>query len=207
MHDWPWPECEESLGENRSKQVWDSYLNQCHIQIPSDPASVFSWTMEVRKSKSYSVTSDSLQPNELQLQFMGHTQSDYLCDLSFNISWSLLKLMFIELVMPSNYLSLCGSLFLLPSIILIIRVFSNDSVLHIRWPKYWRFSFSISPSNEYSRLISFGMDWFDLLGVQRTLRNLPQHHSSKAPILQHSTFFIVQLSQPYVTTGNTTSFD
>ena len=101
---------------------------------------------------------------------------------------SLLKLMSIELVMPSNYLSLCGPLLLLPSIILSIRVFSNDSVLHIRWPKYWRFSFSISPSNEYSRLISFRMDWLDLLAVQRILKSLLQHHSSKASILWHSAF-------------------
>ena len=102
--------------------------------------------------------------------------------------------------MPSNHLILCHPLFLLPSIFPSIRVFSNESVLHIRWPKYWRFSFSVSPTNEYSRLISFRMDWLDLLAVQGTLNCLLQHHSSKASILWHSAFFIVQLSHPYITT-------
>ena len=105
--------------------------------------------------------------------------------------------------MPSNHLILCHPLFLLPSIFLSIRVFSNQSVLHIRWPKYWSFSFSISPSNEISGLISFRIDWLDLLAVQGTLKSLIQHHSSKASILWHSTFFIVQLSYPYMTTGKT----
>ena len=116
---------------------------------------------------------------------------------------SLLKLRPIESVMPSNHLILCRPLLLLPSIIPSIRVFSNESALRIRWPKYWSFSFSISPSNEYSGLISFRMDWLDLLSVQRTLKSLLQHHSSKASILRHSTFFIVQLSHPYMTTGKT----
>src|SRR5574339_415104 len=111
--------------------------------------------------------------------------------------------MSIESVMPSNHLILCHSLLLLPSIFPSIRVFSNESVLHIRWPKYWSFSFNISPSNEYSELISFRIDWFDLLAVQGTLKNLLQPHSSKASILQHSAFFIVQLSHPYMTTGKT----
>ena len=106
-----------------------------------------------------------------------------------------------ESVMPSNHLILCCSLLLLPSIFPSIRVFSNESVLHIRWPKYWSFSFSISPSNEYSGLISFRMDWFDLPAGQGTLKSLLQHHSSKASILGHSAFFIVQLSHPYMTTG------
>ena len=114
-------------------------------------------------------------------------------------SRSLLKLMSIELVMPSNHLILCPPLLLLPSIFPSIRVFSNESVLHIRWPKYW--SFSISPSNEYSGLTSFRMDWLDLLAVQGTLKSLLQHHSSKASILRHSAFFMVQLSHPYMTTG------
>ena len=105
--------------------------------------------------------------------------------------------------MPSNYLILCCPLLLLPSIFPSIRVFSNESVLHIRWPKYWSFSFSISPFNEYSGLISFGMDWFDLLAVQGTLKSLLQHHSSKASIHWHSAFFIVQLSHPYMTNGKT----
>ena len=105
--------------------------------------------------------------------------------------------------MPSNHLILCCPLLLPPSIFHGIRIFSNESVLHIRWPKYWSFSFSIGPSNEYSGLISFRMDWLDLLTVQGTLKSLLQHHSSKASILQRSSFFIVQLSHPYMTTGKT----
>ena len=123
--------------------------------------------------------------------------------LSITNSQSLLKLMSIESMMPSNHLILCHPLLLLPSIFPSIRVFSNESVLHIRWPKYWSFSFSISPSNEYSGLISFRMDWLDLLAVQETLKSLLQHCSSKASIPQHSAFFIVQLSHPYMTTGKT----
>jgi len=117
----------------------------------------------------------------------------------------ILKLMSITLVMPSNHLILCYSPLLCPSIFLSIRVFSNESVLHIRWPKYWSFSFSISPSNEYSGLISFSMDWLDLLTVQGTLKSLLQHHSSKASILRCSAFFMAQLSHPYMTTGKTTA--
>ena len=123
--------------------------------------------------------------------------------LSFPISWSLLKLMSIESVMPSSHLVLCHPLLLLPSIIPSIRVFSDESVLHIRWPKYWSFSFSVSPSDEYSGLTSFRLDWFDLLAVLGTLKSLLQHHSSKASILQCSAFFMVQLSHPYMTTGKT----
>ena len=121
--------------------------------------------------------------------------------LSFTVSWSLLKLMSIESVMPSNHLILCHPLLLLPSICPSIRVFSNESALRIRWPKYWSFSFSISPSNEYSGLISFKMDWLDLLAVQGTLMSLLQHHSSKASVLLCSAFFLAQLSHPYMTTG------
>ena len=123
--------------------------------------------------------------------------------LSITISHSLLKLMSIESVMLSNHLVLCHPLLLLPSIFPSIRVSSNESALHIRWPKYWRFSFSISPSNQYSGLSSFRIDWFDLLAVQGTLKSLLQHHSSKASILWLSAFFIVQLSHPYMTTGKT----
>ena len=108
-----------------------------------------------------------------------------------------------ELVMPSNHLILCCPLLLLPSIFPSIRVFSNESALHMRWPKYWSFSLNISPSNEYPGLISFRMDWLDLLTVQGTLKSLLQHHSSKASILLRSTFFIVQLSHPYMITGKT----
>ena len=111
--------------------------------------------------------------------------------------------MSIELVMPSNHLILCHPLLFLPSIFPSIRVFSNESALHIRWPKYWSFGFNISPSNEHPGLISFRMDWLDFLAVQGTLKSLLQHHSSKASILRHSAFFTVQLSYPYITTGKT----
>ena len=123
--------------------------------------------------------------------------------LSITNSQSLLKLMSIELVMPSNHLILCHSLLLPPSIFPSIRVFSNESLLHIRWTKYWNFSFSISPSKEYSELIAFRMDWLYLLAVQGTLKSLLQHHSSKASILRCSVFFILQLSHPYMTTRKT----
>ena len=123
--------------------------------------------------------------------------------LSFAISWSFLKLMLTESMIPSNHLLLCHPLFLLFSIFPSIKVFSNESVLHMRWPKYWNFSFSISHSNKYSGLISFRMDWFDFLVVQETHKSLFQHHSSKASILRPSAFFIVQLSHPYMTTGET----
>ena len=118
--------------------------------------------------------------------------------LSILNSWSLLKLRSIESVMPSNHLFLCRPLLLLPSIFPIIKVFSNKSVLHIRWPKYWNFSFSISPSNEYSGLISFRMDWLDLLAVQGTLKSLLQHHGSKASVLWCSAFFMVQLLKTHL---------
>ena len=111
--------------------------------------------------------------------------------------------MSIKSMMPSNHLILCRPLLLLPSILPSIRVFSNESALHIRWPKYWSFSFNISPSNEHPGLIYFRMDWLDLLAVQGTLKSLLQHHSSKASMLQRSAFFIVQLSHPYMTTGKT----
>ena len=123
--------------------------------------------------------------------------------LSITNSRSLLKLMSIESMMPANHLILCRPLLLPPSIFPSIRVFSNESVLCIRWTNYWRFSFSINPSNEYSGLISFRMDWLDLLAVQGTLKSLLQHHSSKASIFQHSTFFIVQFSHSYMTMGKT----
>ena len=123
--------------------------------------------------------------------------------LSITNSWSLPKLMSTESVMPSNYLIFCHPLLLLPSIFPSIRVFSNESAFLIKWPKYWSFSFSISPSNEYSGLISFRRDWLDLLAVPGTLKSLLQHHSSKASILWRSAFFMVQLSHPYMTTGKT----
>ena len=137
--------------------------------------------------------SDSLQPHGLQ-----HARP-----LSITNSWSLPKLMSIKSVMPSNHLILCCPLLLLPSIFPSIRVFSNESVLCIRWPKYWSFSFNINPSNEHQGLISFRMDLLDLLAVQGTLKNFHQHHSLKASTLWHSAFFTVQLSHPYMTTGKT----
>ena len=126
--------------------------------------------------------------------------------LSITNSQSWIKLMSIESVMPSNRLILCCPLLLLPSVFPSIRVFSNESVLCIRWPKYWSFSFNISLSNEYSGLISLRIDWFDLLAVQETLKSLLQHHSSKASIPWYSDFFMVQLSHPYMTTGKTIAF-
>ena len=140
------------------------------------------------------------------VQFSRSVVSD--CNLlhhsrSITNSWSLLKLTSIESVMPSNHLILCHPLLLPPSVFPSIRVFSNGSVLHITWPKYWSFSFSIGPSNEYSGLISFRMDWLYLLAVQGTLKSLLQHHSTKASILQCLAFFMVQLLHPYMTTGKT----
>ena len=145
------------------------------------------------------------------IQFSSVTQScPTLCDpmdcsmpVHHQLLWSLLKLMSIESLVPSNHLILCCPLLLLPSIFPSIRVFSNELNLHIRWPKYWSFSFSISPSNEYSELISFRTDWFDLLAVQETLKSLLQHHSSKASVFWCSAFFMMQLSHPYMTTGKT----
>ena len=126
-----------------------------------------------------------------------------MASLSITDSQSLLKLMSIESVMPSNHLILCHPLLLPPAIFPSMRVFSNESVLCIRWPKYWSFSSNISLSNEHSGLISFQIDWFDLLAVQETLKSLLQYHSSKVSILQHSAFFILQLSHPYMTIGKT----
>ena len=136
---------------------------------------------------------DSLWPHGLQ-----HETS-----LSFTISQSLLNFMSIESVMTSNHFILCHPILFLPSIFPSIWVFSNESALCITWPKYWSFSFSISPSSEYSGLVSFRIDWLDLFAVQETLKGFLQHHSSKASIFRHSTFFLVQLSHPYMTTGKT----
>ena len=145
---------------------------------------------------SLSVMSDSATPWTAARQ----------ASLSITSSPSSLKLMSIEPVMPSNHLILCRPLLLLPSIPPSIRVFSNESAVRMRWPKYWSFSFSISPFNEHPGLISFRMDWLDLLAVQGTLKSLLQHHSSKASVLQCSAFFIVQLSHPYMVTGKTIVF-
>ena len=174
---------------------------------------IFSITLIISFSYEYT----KMQSKEIQtLRYLPSVQSPSCvqllvtpwtaaCQASLSItnSQSLLKLMSIELVMPSNHLIFCHPLLHLPSIFPSIRVFSNVSALRIRWPKYWSFSFSISPSNEYSGLVSFRNDWFDLLAVQGTLKSLLQHHSSKASVLWRSTFFIVQLSHPYMTTGKT----
>ena len=153
--------------------------------------------------RKYEVTVSSVQSlSHLQL-FATPWALAHQASLSITNSWSLLRLVSIVLVMPSDHLIFCRSLLLMPSIFPSIRVFSNESVLHIRWSKYWSFNFSISPSNVCSGLISFRMDWLNLLAVQGTLKNLLQHYSSKASILQHSAFFIVQLSRPYMTTGKT----
>ena len=144
---------------------------------------------------SHSIVPDSLHPMDCSTPGLPvHHQPQ-----------SLPKLMSIEMMMPSNHLIHCHPLLLLPSMFPSIRVFSSESVLHIRWPNYWSFSFNISPSNEHSGLTSFTMDWLDLLAVHGTLKSLLQHHSSKASILQNSAFFIVQLSHPYMTTGKTTA--
>ena len=146
------------------------------------------------------------------VQLLSHVQlfatlwtAAHQASLSITNSWSLPKLMSIESVMPSNPLILCRPLLLLPSIFPSIRVFSSESALHIRWPKYWSLSFNISPSNEHSGLISFRMDWLDLLAVPGTRKSLLQHHSSKASILWRSAFFIVQLSHAYMITGKSTA--
>ena len=141
----------------------------------------------------HSVVSDSATPWTIACQ----------ASLSFTISWNLLKCMSIQSVMPSNHLILCHPTLLLPSICSSIRVFFNELTLHVSWPKYWSFSFSISPTNEYSGLISFRIDWFDLLAFQGTLKSLLQHHWWKASILWRSAFLTVQLSHPYTTNGKT----
>ena len=142
--------------------------------------------------------------SQLCLTLYDHKDCNTQASLSITSSQTSPKLMSIESVMPSSHLVLCRPLFLLPPIPPSIRVFSNESTLHMRWPKYWSFSFSISPFNEHSVLIAFRMDWLDLLAVQGTLRSLLQHHSLKASILRRSAFFKVQLSHPYMTTGKAT---
>ena len=167
---------------NYSREKWLEKENEC------------SWfALSYMIQFSCSVVSNSATPWTAARQ----------ASLSITNSWSLLKLMSIELVMPSNHLILCCPLLLPLAVFASIRVFSMESILLIRWPKYWSFSFSMSPSNEYSGLISFRMDWFDLLAVQGTLKSLLQHHSSKASTLRCSAFFIMQLSHPSMTTGKT----
>ena len=151
----------------------------------------------------FSVSISSVQSLSRVQLFVTPWTAAHLASLSITNSWSLPKLMSIELLMTSYYLLLCHPLLLLPSIFPSIRVFSNESALHIRWPKYWSLSFNISPSSEHPGLNSFRMDWLDLLAVQGTLKSLLQHHSSKASFLWCSDFFTVKLSHPYMTTGKT----
>ena len=153
--------------------------------------------LKVKLMESYQGSVQFSSVAQLCLTLCNSLNAACQASLSITNSWSLPKLMSIESVMPSNHLILCRPLLLLPSVFPNIRVFSNQSALHIRWPKYWSFSFSISPSNEYPGLISFRTDWLDLLAIQGTLKSLLQHHSSKASIILCSAFFIVQLSHPY----------
>ena len=167
--------------------------NACmrQLHIPFKNYLVFQLQDEILYNNLFSVT-------QLCLTFCDSMD----CSIpGFTISWSLLKPISIKLVMPPNHLILCHPLLLLPTVFPIIRISSNELALHIRWPEYCSFNFSISPSNKYSGLISFRIDWLDLLVVQGTLKSLLQHHSSKASILWSSAFFIVQLSHPYMTTG------
>ena len=168
----------------------------------------FKWNITYKNLESLDYIPETNIVNKLSVQSLSCVQlfvtpwtAACLASLSITNSQSLLKLMSIVSVMPFNHLILCGHLLLPPSIFPSIRVFSNEAVLQIRKPKYWSFSFSISPSNEYSGLISFRMDWFDLFAVQGTLKSLLQHHSSNTSILRRSAFFTVQLSHPYMTTG------
>jgi len=179
---------EKILGKDSPKLTW-----QLNNAIRSSPGKYLTNILKDSIQFSHSFVSNSLRPHGLQ----------HAWPLFITNSQSLLTLMSMEMVMPSNHLILCCPLLLLPSIFPSIRVFSNESVLCLRWPEYWSFSFSISPSSDYSGLISFRMDWLDLLAVQGTLKSLLQHHSSAASILWCSAFFIVQLSHPYMTTEKT----
>jgi len=172
-------------------------------KCPSTDEWIKMWCIYIYTHLGESVQFSSVQSLSCLQLFVTPWTAAYQASLSITNTWSLLKLMCIESVMPSNHLILCHLLLLLPSIFPKIMIFSNELVLCIRWPKYWTFSFSISPSNEHSELISFRIDWFDLFAVQGTLKSLLQHHSSKASILQHSTFFMVQLSYLYMITGRT----
>ena len=187
----------------REKQSW-RYQNpwiQTTLQSYNDQNSM----LLAQNHKYTSVQFSSVQSLSHVRLFVTPWTASRQASLSITNSQSLLKLMSIESVMPSNHLILCHPLLLLPSIFPSIRVFSNESALHIRWPKYWSFSFNISPSNEQPGLISLRMDWLALLAVQGTLKSLLQHHSSKVSILLCSAFFMVQLSHPYMTTGKTTA--
>ena len=199
-----------------SSSLWPHGLQHARLPCPSPIPGVYSnscplcrWSHQIISSSAVPFSSHPQSFPE-SVQFSSASQScptlkpHGLQHTSLPVHhWSLIKIMSIKSVMPTNHLILCSPLLLLPSIFPIIRVFSNESALRIRWPKYWSFSFSISFSNEYSGLISFRMDWLDLFAVQGTLKNLLQHHSSKASILQPSAFFMVQVSHPHMTTGKT----
>ena len=178
-----------------------------------NPIILFFWYKtqhQYQQEKKKALLSHSVSSLQLLIRvllFVTRWITAHQASMSITKSWCLLRLMSIDLVMPSSHLIFCRPLLLLPPIPPSIRVFSNESVLHIRWPKYWSFSFNISPSNEHPGLISFRMEWLDLLVVQGTLKSLLQHHSSKASIFRRSAFFTVQLSHPYMTTGKKPSLD
>ena len=188
------------LTRNRETQVFYPNMNPKSVYSP-----VYIWQSSVHlRSLLWESTTNQREINKSVSQFSHFVVADF-CEqasLSITKSQKVLKLMSIKLIMPSSHLILCRPL-LLPWIFPSIKHFSNESVLHIRWPKYWKLNFSINPSNEYSGLIFLRMDWMDLLAVQGTLKSLLQHHSSKASILWRSAFFIIQLAHPYVTTGKT----
>ena len=181
-----------------SIRKWQIHLNALYCFPPKSFSFFCTFCLFIQWTSQFS----SIQSLSRVWLFVAPWTSAHQASLSITNSQSLLKFMSIESVMPSNHLILCHPLLLPPSIFPSLRVFSNDPVLCIRWPKYWSFSFNISPSNEYSGLISFRIDWLDLLSVQRTLKSLLQHHSSKASVLWCSAFFIVQFSHPYIITGH-----
>ena len=187
----PWTEEPGRLQSMGSQRVGHNWATSLSLSLYHYHRKLNKWSWQESVQVNCSAVPNSVTPRAVAQE----------ASLFITNSQSLLKLMSVKSVMPSNHLILCHPLLLPPSIFPSIRVFSNESVLRIRWPKYWSFSFSISPSNEYSGLISFRIDWLDLLAVQGTLKSLLQHQSSKASILQCSAFFIVQLSLPFMTTG------
>ena len=196
-----------SASRGSLKEIWNLKSHPRTIELKYTFNEIPRWTVYTVKFEKHGSKQPEIFSSFQLFSHVWHFATPWAaaCQASLSISnfWSLLKLISIELVMPSSHLILCHPLLLPPSIFLSIRVSSDESVLRMRWPKDWSFSFSISPSNEHPGLISFRMDWLDLLRVQGTLKSLLQHHSSKASILWPSVFFIVQLSHPYMTTGKT----